>query len=185
MSVFFNISLDLFFSREFWNSNLTSLQMVCYLTGMFYYLVTGISVVFMFVPSIYLLIYKPEYVHWFNLIWSIPSLLLINVYMRYWQKTRFTWAAIQCRQVSYYSHLFALWDTLWDTAEAWVPTGGAVKSKRYPLFKLMCRTHITAVAVSLLGLSVYRITLGAPIVNFIPLLLLLAYQVASVLSAIK
>jgi cellulose synthase/poly-beta-1,6-N-acetylglucosamine synthase-like glycosyltransferase len=169
-------SLDLLFSKEFWKSKLTRAQKLCYLTGMMYYFTTGVSVVFAFIPSIYLLIYKPEYLHWWNLIWSLPSLLLTNVYMRLWQKTRFTWHAVEARQISYYAHLFALWDTLMNTAEAWVPTGSEAKSKRYPIFVGMAKAHVQIISYAVLGLSCYRMVQGQPFYDFLPLWALLTYH---------
>lgn len=172
-------SLDLFFSKEFWISNLTFAQKLCYLTGMFYYLTTGLSVLFLFAPSIYLMLYKPEYIHWYNLLWSIPSLVLTNIYMRFWQKTKFTFAAVQCRHVSYYSHLFAIKDILLNTAEGWISTGSTVKSNTYRAFLKYGKAHLLLVMFIVVFLSTLRIRQGYEAINFIPLLVLLFYHVLS------
>ena len=176
-------SLSLMLSKEFWLSKLRPIQKLCYLTGMLYYFTTGLSVIFAFMPSIYILIFKPEYLHWYNLLWSIPSLLLTNLYMRYWQKTAFTWAAVECRQVSYYAHAFALWDTIFNTAEAWVSTGSKARSKRYETFKAMLIAHTLIIVAVLCYMVLWRIGQGYNPYNFILLMLLTAYHVASVYRA--
>jgi cellulose synthase/poly-beta-1,6-N-acetylglucosamine synthase-like glycosyltransferase len=168
-------SIDLMLSREFWTAKLTVMQRACYITGMLYYTTTGVGIMFAFVPSIYLLLYKPEFVHWYNLLWSIPSLLLTNLYMRYWQKVRFTWAAVECRQVSYYAHFFALVDTILKTKEEWVPTGARAKSGRYEVFRKLVYWHTLSILVIVAGLIGYRAaTIG--LINVLPLSFLFVFH---------
>lgn len=178
-------SLDLFFSKEFWTSRLTKMQYLCYLTGMLYYLTTGLSVAMAFVPSIYLLIFKPEHIFWFNLMWSVPSLLLTNVYLRYWQKIRFTWAAVECRQISYYAHLFAVVDTIFNSAEEWIPTGSTVKSNRFNMFLRFTHIHLWTITILITTLVTYRAMTGYDIVNFIPIFLILIYYNLTILPIIS
>lgn len=168
-------SLSLMFSREFWKAKISFAQSLCYLTGMFYYLTTGLSCVFAFMPSIYLLIYKPELIHWYNLLWSIPSLALTNLYMRYWQKTKFTWAAIECRQISYYAHLFAFLDLVFDRAEEWQATGAKSKSSRFASFQTILRFHVSIILFLIPALIVWRLISGYHFLDFLPLSFLLLY----------
>lgn len=172
-------SIDLMCSREFWVAPISFMQRICYLTGMLYYTVTGLSSVFAFVPSIFLLIAHPTMMLWYNLLWAVPSLLLTNLYMRFWQKTPFTWAAIECRQVSYYAHLFAIWDTVFASPEPWIPTGTTASSARYKLFNKVLFFHTALVLGALFFLVGFRISQGYDWWNFAPVLALSYYHLAS------
>lgn len=178
-------SLSLMFSREFWTSTLSVVQKLCYMTGMLYYFTTGLSVLFAFTPSIFILLFKPEYAYWYNLLWSIPSLLLTNLYMRHWQKTAFEWSTIECRQVSYYAHAFALFDTLFDSAEAWIATGSAGKSKRHELFKRVLPTHVVLIVLMVWSLIGYRIYQGYSPYNFLLLFGFTLYYIGTYWRVIR
>lgn len=177
-------SIDLMFSKEFWKAKITFMQRLCYLTGMFYYTTTGLSTVFAFVPSLYLLAFKPEYVFAFNLIWSVPSLILTNLYMRYWQNVKFTWHCIQCRQVSYYAYLFALVDNLRNSTEEWIPTGGGGSSVRFKTFSSFVYFHNLLLGTLLLCLILLRVP-EISLVHVIPVMLLFIYHIAALKPVLK
>jgi cellulose synthase/poly-beta-1,6-N-acetylglucosamine synthase-like glycosyltransferase len=177
-------SLSLMLDKSFWNSRLSLAQKLCFSTGFGFYVTTGMAAALAFVPSIYLLIFKPQYLLWFNILWSIPSLLLTNIYLRYWQKTGYSWAAVECRAVSGYAHLFALIDLLMKRTEAWVPTGGQGKSNRYELFLKLVFWHNILLFLTLVFLIDWRFK-EIEFINFIPLLTLFFYHLMTLKSVLR
>ncbi len=172
-------SLCLMLDKSFWTSRLTLAQKVCFFTGFGFYTTTGLSALFAFVPSIYLMLFKVEYLHWFNVLWAVPSIILTNIYLRFWQKSGFSWSAIECRAVSFYAHLFALVDILFSQTEAWIPTGGVGTSQRYLFFKRFVKAHTLLLVISIFSLSAWRIAEGHAVYHFIPMWGLLAYHVTT------
>jgi hypothetical protein len=141
------------------------------------------SALLAFTPSIYLLIFNPQYVFWFNILWAAPSMLLTNVYMRFWQKTGYSWDAVECRAVSCYAHLFALFDILSNRTEAWVPTGGTGKSGRYDLFTTFVVVHNALLGIILSFLISYRAD-TVSLLNVTPLMLLYGYHLLTLKSVL-
>ena len=177
-------SMSLMLDKSFWLSPLTIAQKICFSTGFGFYVTTGLAAAMSFIPSIYLLIFKPQYVLWFNILWAIPSLLLTNIYMRFWQKTGYSWAAVQCRAISSYAHLFALHDILLKKTEGWIPTGSGGKSGRYQNFVNFVFYHTCGLGIILFSLIGFRFA-TIDKTNFIPLTLLCAYHIAALWPAIK
>jgi cellulose synthase (UDP-forming) len=177
-------SLSLMLDKNFWKNNLSWVQKLCFCTGFFFYVTTGLASVMAFLPSIYLLIFKPEYLFWFNIGWAIPSILLTNIYLRYWQKTGYSWAAVQCRAVAGYAHLFALVDIFLKSTEQWIPTGSGGKSGKFDFFMGFVRYHNMVLWFVLYGLIFYRVpTVGA--VNLIPLALMFLYHVLTLSPVLR
>lgn len=169
-------SISLFFSSVFWKSRITYMQRICYLSGMFYYIVTGLSVIFNALPSLFLLIFAPSKIVWYNLLFSVPSLLFSTLYMFIWMKHPFSVAALRVRQLSYYAHLYALRDYLLGTLEEWKPTGAITSSARY----LSCCKFFTfltiATPASIFLLIGIRIWEGYDPINFTLLIAFTLYH---------
>lgn len=170
-------SISLFFSKIFWKNKISFKQRVCYLTGMLYYIVTGLSVILGPVPSFLMLILVPDKIHWYNLIFSLPSLLFSTLYMYSWMRQPFDVSALRVRQFSYYAHLFALKDYLLGTLEEWKPTGAITFSQRYESFKILFTSITLAVPLCTLLLVALRIWEGYEPINFTLLLALTAYNI--------
>lgn len=170
-------SISLFFSREFWVNNLSTMQIICYLTGIFYYISTGLSVLFMPLPSLLMLIFYPEKIFWFNLLFSIPSLLFGYLFMAFWLKAPFSLDIQRSRIVSYFAHAYALRDFFFNSFEAWIPTGDKnTKSSRFDSFrKVFYWVYIGPqyLALALIGL---RISQGFHYSNFILLIAFTAFN---------
>lgn len=128
-------SIDLFFSKEFWLNKLTIMQRFCYLSGMLYYISTGLSVLFINIPSIYLLLFKPHLILIFNAVFSLPSFLIGTAFNAYWSKFEWGIHAMMSRQVSYYANLFAFIEKLTGNITPWQATGIAKKTKVYSNFQ--------------------------------------------------
>jgi cellulose synthase/poly-beta-1,6-N-acetylglucosamine synthase-like glycosyltransferase len=148
-------SISLFFSKEFWVNNLTLMQRLCYLSGMFYYITTGIMLIAGFIPSLALLFFKPEAMFFWSLIYTVPSFVFGTVVMAIWSINRWGWYVPMSRILSYHAHLFALIEYLTKSVTPWQSTGVAVKTKVYEramkLLKYSC-----FVSVFIIILCIYR-----------------------------
>lgn len=161
-------SIDLFLSKEFWANKISKMQRICYLSGMFYYISTGIGILFINIPSIYLLIFKPDLILWFNAVFSVPSFLFGTVYNANWSKFKWGIHAMMSRQVSYYANLFALVESLTGNITPWQATGVATKTKLYSKFQklLFWNSILTfSTAIFCIGMNIDH-----GISNFIPTL---------------
>ena len=69
-------SISLLSSHAIWKAPLTRMQRVCYLSGMLYYISTGIGIFLTPLPSMLLVWFAPQHVFWYNAFFSL--LLLIT-----------------------------------------------------------------------------------------------------------
>ncbi len=161
-------SISLFFSREFWFNRLTVMQRVCYLSGMLYYITTGIMLIAGFIPPLALLFFKPEAMFFWSLIYTMPSFIFGTVIMAIWSVNRWGWYVPMTRVLSYHAHIFALFEYLTKTVTPWQATGTKVKTKVYDsAVSLMWYSCYFNVAI--IGLCFYR-GLEYGLVNMIPCL---------------
>jgi glycosyltransferase involved in cell wall biosynthesis len=162
-------SIDLFLSKEFWKVKMSTMQRLCYLSGMLYYITTGLGVFFVYFPSLYLLIFKPDMILLFNAIFSVPSFIFGTIYMAYWTKAPWGVYSMKARIVSYHAHLFALVERLTNTITPWQATGVATKTKVYTKFQKLMFWKITIITfVTLICVFSHYESYG--IINFIPTL---------------
>jgi cellulose synthase/poly-beta-1,6-N-acetylglucosamine synthase-like glycosyltransferase len=166
-------SISLFFSTKFWKAQISLMQRVCYLTGMFYYMSTGIGILFIGIPSIIMLAFAPDKILWFNLIFSVPSFLFSTVFMKYWSKEPFNFDVIRARLISYYAHLFALRDFLNKSLEEWKPTGSKTSSRRYQQFENVFIFHSITIPIIIFAGAFHLISIGK---NPLDLLLLIFFN---------
>lgn len=122
-------SISLFFSQEFWKNNLSFMQRVCYLSGMLYYITTGIMLVAGFIPALLLLFFKPESLTIWSLFFTLPSFIFGTVIMAFWSVNPWGWYVPMSRLLSYHAHLFALIEFLTKSVTPWQATGTLVKAK--------------------------------------------------------
>lgn len=136
-------STSLFFNRElFWKAKIPLVTRICYLSGMFYYMATALGVFFTPIPGLLMVWFSPDWVFWFNSIFSLPSFVMGIVFMSYWNKAPYGLRAVRARYVAYYAHVFALADKMLGTTMSWVPTGGGVKKlQKFKYFKLALASH--------------------------------------------
>lgn len=162
-------SIDLFFSKEFWVSKISFMQRLCYLSGMLYYISTGISVLFINLPALYLLMFKPHLILWFNIAFSLPSFLFGTVYNAYWSKFDWKISAMMSRQVSYYANLFALEERITGKLTPWQATGVATKTRLYSRFQDLIFINASVTFTCIIALVFYH-SATMPFYNFIPTL---------------
>ena len=158
-------SISLMLSRPFWRSNMTRMQRACYCSGALYYIATGVGVLFTPLPAILLSNFKPEFVYWYSVIFSLPSFIFGTVYLARWSKQPFGLYALKARNLSYYSHLLALKDKLTGDLMPWVPTGNGSTNAKVKNVILICRVW-SVVSTSLVIFGAY----SNWSYNFIPML---------------
>lgn len=179
-------SISLFFSKRFWRAPITLMQRVCYLNGCGYYLSTGVGILFSWLPGILLLIFSPEKIHLFNLLFSIPSLLYSTIFLAYWMKLKFGFYIPRSRQVAYFAHFFAVRDFLFNSLEGWIATGDKnVKSNRYLQFKKWFYALCVGPQVLLFVLISVRISQGYDPVNFSLMILFGLYNLFITVPILK
>jgi cellulose synthase/poly-beta-1,6-N-acetylglucosamine synthase-like glycosyltransferase len=168
-------SITLFFNPEFWKSRLTVMQKLCYLTGMFYYITTGIGLFLTPIPALLLLLFAPEKIFWYNSLFAIPSLIYGTLIASVWSKHPFGWYAISSRIVAYYAHLFAFVDKLRNNMLVWVPTGAAKPVGRFFSFRTLLFVWNTLCLTAIVALCAYRVGQGIDAKNFLLMLPLTLY----------
>ncbi len=160
-------SITLMLNKNFWKSKLTKMQKICYMTGMFYYVSTGFSVVLSFVPQMVMLAFFPQKVLWYNLLFSVPSFIFSVFVMKAWMKAPMTLDLLRVRQISYFAHLIALKDYLMGSLEEWKPTGAKEKSKRFVQFKVLFQALMIVPFFLNLYLIFFRIHQGFEPIHFV------------------
>lgn len=162
-------SIDLFFSKEFWIAKISFMQRLCYLSGMLYYISTGLSVLFINLPTLMLLLFKPHYILWFNIVFSLPSFLFGTVYNAYWSKFEWRISGMMSRQVSYYANLFALIERITGKLTPWQATGVATKTRLYSKFQDLIFINASLTFTFVIA-GVFYNSAYMPFYNFVPTL---------------
>ena len=145
-------SMSLLFSREFWKSNLTKMQKLCYFSGMIYYFSSAIGIFLLNLPSMIIVNFYPENLHWFNMIFYVPSFLFGSIGVWHWSTySNKDFDFLKLRHVSYYAHFFALKDKLLNSTMLWVPTGASKSGgSRYESFLWVCSIWSSVCLLSIL-----------------------------------
>jgi cellulose synthase/poly-beta-1,6-N-acetylglucosamine synthase-like glycosyltransferase len=170
-------SMSLCFNREFWSTPLSFMQRFCYLSGMFYYIITGAGLFLTFLPISLILIFAPDLAHWYNVFFTVPSLIYITLVYSRWTKSSWGLHTPRSMQVAFYCHVLALFDYLRGTLVPWEATG-AVKNRRlYARYLTLVRFRTAVYALGLTGLMYYRLP-EVGWVNLLPTSFLLVTEVA-------
>ncbi len=165
-------SISLFLNKEFWKSNLSVMQKLCYLSGMLYYILTGIGVFAIQVPSLLLMVFSPDKIVWFNTFFSLPSFLFGIVFVKLWSKAPWGWYAVKARQLSYYAHFCAVVDKFRGQLIPWQATGAVKASERYREFCSYMLLWISAKTTLIFTLAIYYTLNGNfEITNFVPVII--------------
>jgi len=145
-------SMSLLFSREFWGSSLTKMQKLCYFSGMIYYFSSAIGVFLLNLPSIIIVNFYPQNLHWFNMVFYVPSFLFGTIGVWNWSNYKNKdFDFLKLRHVSYYAHFFALKDKLLNSTMLWVPTGASNSGgSRYVPFLWLCSIFSSLCLLSVL-----------------------------------
>jgi cellulose synthase/poly-beta-1,6-N-acetylglucosamine synthase-like glycosyltransferase len=123
-------STTLMLNPRFWKSPLSFMQKLSYLTGKLYYTSTAFSVFVNPIPSLIMVWAFPEELFWFNVLFSLPSLIFGMLVVPIWQKAPWGWYGIKTRMIANHAHVFAIWDKIKNSAVAWVPSGDNRAAKK-------------------------------------------------------
>ena len=121
-------STTLFSNPSFWKSSLNWTQKLCYISGMCYYFLTALLILIGPLPGLFLVIFRPNYVFWFNIGFSIPSIVFSYVIMKLWCKQKYDFSCARIRVIQYLAHIFAIKDKIMGKNVQSVPTreGGSL-----------------------------------------------------------
>jgi cellulose synthase/poly-beta-1,6-N-acetylglucosamine synthase-like glycosyltransferase len=149
-------STSLFLNRDlFWKTKLSFMQRASFLSGMLYYQATGLGVIFIPLPAIYMAWFYIDGIFWWNYLFSLPSLVFGLLHMKLWNKQPYGVFALRARLVSYWAHLFALCDRLTGSVVGWAPTNTKASNNIYRRFKwLMPIWTLGTLALGITGIVV-------------------------------
>lgn len=108
---------------DFWRSDLSWIQKICYLSGMMYYSAISLSIFINPLPGVLMLWIRPEYVRYYNLAFAVPSILYSLIAIRCWAKASYGVNVQFIMVIQSYAYLTAIKDRLFGRALAWVPSG--------------------------------------------------------------
>lgn len=176
-------SLTLFMNKDFWTAKLPVIVKMNYLSGMLYYLVTGISLLLSPLPSIIVLTFFPDKVFYYNIVFSFPSFLYGTIAIALWTRAPWGLYAIQARTITYWSHLFAIIDKVRDSTVAWVATGASGKTNKVSdrFFKWFYVWNILSLTL-ILSLAIHRIATFQNYYDFLPTIIFTSLHAAIFIS---
>lgn len=167
-------STTLLTNMDFWRSNLGVIQKVCYLSGMMYYTAISTSIFINPLPGILMIWIRPDFVHYYNLAFAIPSIVYSVIAIRFWSRASFGFNAQFIMVIQSYAYLTAIKDRLFGRALAWAPSGDvkAHKNNKYRNMRILCVCWMTTTLMMLITGVAYRIATGLGWYNCLPVLLL-------------
>lgn len=139
-------SMSLLKDRSFHQTSaLTIRQRLCFWSGFGYFISTGVSVLFGFLPSMAMIWFYPQLVKPLNLVWMIPAVLTWLVIMPLVITKQWRFDVLRVQMLYSFSHALAILHILTGRTRDWVATG--------------TRTGGTSISTSVRRL--YRLWLGA------------------------
>jgi cellulose synthase/poly-beta-1,6-N-acetylglucosamine synthase-like glycosyltransferase len=168
-------SVTLFCNKHFWFSGLPLMTKMNYLSGMLYYITTAIGLFLVPLPGLAMLLFYPSQIFYYNLIFSLPSLINGTLILGLWSRAKWGYYTMEVRQLSYWSHFFAIVDKVKNTTIAWIPTGekdmaGSTKGISTRFFQWYTRWN-GALLLTTLGLIIWRMATMVAYYHFIPALI--------------
>ncbi|KAL8825575.1 MAG: hypothetical protein Q9170_007745, partial [Blastenia crenularia] len=121
-------SVAMLLLKEFWTSNLSAKQKLCYLLGLVYYVTTAAQVILSPIRAPLILWSRPDLFKYYNLFFAFPSLLLDLVVLRIWTRTRYTLSVQYAQTVMSYAYLQGIWEICTGGSTGWVPSGKGGKA---------------------------------------------------------
>jgi cellulose synthase/poly-beta-1,6-N-acetylglucosamine synthase-like glycosyltransferase len=176
-------STTLLTNPEFWKSDLTIIQKVCYMSGMMYYTAAALSSFLASMPGLLMLMFNPGMVMWFNFAYAFPSLIYSIVIFRLWSRQMYNFNVNFVFVIQQYAYLMAIKDRIFGTTASWVPSGDnkshvnkdkkkKVGNNKYRNMRILCGLWMgSSVAALAIGVT-FRVLEGHTWYNFLPLILL-------------
>ncbi|KAJ7132843.1 family 2 glycosyl transferase [Mycena crocata] len=180
-------STTLLSNPDFWTSNLTIVQKVCFLTGMLFYTASAVLLLANPLPGLLMLWLKPQHVLYFNFVFVVPALIDSLIVFRLWSRQRYNFNVNFVYVIQQYAYLMAIKDKVFGTTALWVPSGdskahdgvGKVKggNNKYRNSRVLCAVWVYFTTASAVVGSTLRILQGFHWYNFVPLIVLDAFTV--------
>ena len=132
-------SMSLLLSRKFWIEPIGLRARLTFLSGMTYFIYTGLALIFAPLPAVLMVCVFPDKVFWWNYLLLLPALLQTFVFLPRWHRTSYGLDAMRTKIVYAWAHLFAFRDRLARRPLAWSPTGGpnGASSRRLRVVKTL------------------------------------------------
>jgi len=175
-------STALLTNSDFWKSDLSIIQKICYMSGMMYYTAAAFMAFLAALPGLLMLWLNPALVHWYNFAYAFPSLIYSVVVFRLWSRQRYNFNVNFVFTIQQYAYLMAIKDRVFGTTATWVPSGdnkSHVKTKKktggnnkYRNMRILCGLWMWGCAVALIVGVTLRIVEGYLWWHFLPLVLL-------------
>lgn len=164
-------STSLLLNWEFWTSNLTVKQKLCYLSGMMYYSASSLQIFINPLPGILLIWFRPEFVKWWNLAFALPALFYGWGLYRFWGRSHHAKTVQLISVMQSYAYLSALKDRVLGTSFTWVPSGDnkAHRSTRYRNMRWFAIGWTTTYNILFFSGTIFRIQQGWPWYDYFPL----------------
>ncbi|KAK1756362.1 hypothetical protein QBC47DRAFT_460200 [Echria macrotheca] len=171
-------STTLLTTKRFWVSNLTLMQKVCYLCGLLYYSAVSLGIFISPIPGTLVLIFRPQWFHYYNLAFAVPSIIYGSVIFRFWAKAEYGLNVQHVMVLQSYAYLTAIKDRLFGIELLWAASGDrkAHKSNKYRNMRLLCWFWSVVVTGGMVAAVTYRLVNGFPWYHTIPLILLNLYN---------
>ena len=117
-------SMSLLFSRKFWHEPIGLRTRLTFLSGMTYFVYTGLAVVFAPLPAVLMVCFFADKVFWWNYLLLVPAILQNFVFLPLWHRAPYGVNVMQTKLVYAWAHLFAFRDRIAGRPLSWNPTGG-------------------------------------------------------------
>lgn len=131
-------SMTLLTSKKFWQTKLSFMARLSYISGFLYYIHTAItSLIIPVIPLAIIFLYADQ-LNWENYLLIIPSIIFIQLIYPIWHKAIYGIESNATKSVYGWAHLFAITDAITRNKMQWQPTGTAgTKDMRYTFFRLL------------------------------------------------
>ena len=176
-------STTLLTNPDFWKSNLSVIQKVCYMSGMMYYTAAALMSFLASTPGLLMLLFNPGMVMWFNFAYAFPSLIYSIIIFRLWSRQMYNFNVNFVFVIQQYAYLMAIKDRIFGTTASWVPSGDnkshvnkdkkkKVGNNKYRNMRILCGLWMGSTFAALAIGTTLRILEGHRWYNFLPLILL-------------
>jgi cellulose synthase (UDP-forming) len=172
-------SMLLMISDFFKDAPFSFKQRICFWAAFLYYMASAVFSITSAIPTLVMLWFYPDEVHWANYLPLIPAFL--SAFIVFPRLAKGWDVKIQrVTIVNTFCHILAVMDALRDKVQSWVPTGAAKSVKRSGLstpvkVSILLRTWIVAVQV-LLWIGIARDVHNHKPWAFVPAILLALFQ---------
>ena len=169
-------SSTLLTNRDFWKSNLSVIQKICYVSGMLFH-TSAAMVIFVNHLSGPLLVWvSPNLVLWFNCVFAGPSIVYTTIILRLWSHQKYNFNVSFVFTIQQYAYFTAIKDHIFRTTALWVPSGdnnahvGRKKApnNKYRSMRMLCAVWSWGASAALFAGVAYRIVQGWRWYNFLP-----------------